>query len=142
MTSPNAHPKLDNGDPDLQILIRLGCALLLGLALIAASCVWTRLGAIKGAVVDGTSGRVPDAIVMVIDQSTNSSIGFRTDSSGEFTASDLKPGKYTLAVRKEGFLSASRPNIVVDGHRTLRVELNLARDPSSPVTPVKASEQR
>jgi len=142
MTSPNAHPKLDNGDPDVQILIRLGCALLLGLALIAASCVWTRLGAIKGAVVDGTSGRVPDAIVMVIDQSTNSSIGLRTDSSGEFTASDLKPGKYTLAVRKEGFLPASRSNIVVDGHRTLRVELNLARDPSSPVTPVKASEQR
>ncbi|MGO9242689.1 MAG: carboxypeptidase-like regulatory domain-containing protein [Bryobacteraceae bacterium] len=142
MTSPNARPESDSGDPGLQILIRLGCALLLGLALLAASCDWNRLGAIQGAVVDGASARVPDAIVMVIDQSTSSSIGLRTDSSGEFTASDLKPGKYTLAVRKEGFLSASRSNILVDGHRTLRVELNLARDPSSPVTPVKASAQR
>lgn len=126
----------------MQILIRLGCALLLGFALLAASCDWNRLGAIQGAVVDGTSARVPDAIVMVIDQRTNSSIGLRTDSSGEFTASDLKPGKYTLAVRKEGFQSASRPNIVVDGRRTIRVDLNLARDPSSPVTQVKASEHR
>lgn len=142
MTSPNARPESGSGDPDPQILIRLGCALLLGLALVAASCDWNRVGAIQGAVVDGTSARVPDAIVMVIDQSTNSSIGLRTDSSGEFTASDLKPGKYTLAVRKEGFLPASRTNIVVDSHRTIRVDLNLARDSSSLVTPIKASAQR
>jgi uncharacterized membrane protein len=126
----------------VQILIRPGCALLLGFVLLAASCDWNRSGAIQGAVVDGTSARVPDAIVMVIDQSTNSSIGLRTDSSGKFTASDLKPGKYTLAVRKEGFQSASRSNIVVDAHRAIRVDLSLARDKCAPVTPVKASEQR
>ncbi len=142
MAAPNVRPELRNGDPDAQVLIRLGCTLLLGLALLAASCDSDRLGAIQGAVVDGTSARVPDAIIMVINQSANTSIGLKTDRSGEFTASGLQPGKYTVVVRKEGFQSASRLNIVVDARRAIRIDLNLARDTSSPMTPVKASEQR
>ena len=124
----------------MQIRMRLGCALLLGLALVAASCDWTRLGAIKGAVVDGTSGRVPDAIVMVIDQSTNSSIGLKTDRSGEFTASGLVPGKYSVAVQKAGFQPAVRSNLVVESHRTVNVVLNMVSDPNALATPVKALE--
>jgi hypothetical protein len=123
MASPNTHPELDNGNPDVPILIRLGCTLLLGFALLAASCDGNRLGAIQGTVVDGTSARVSDAFVVVINLGTNNSIGLKT-------------------VRKAGFQPAVRSNIVLDADRTVRVDLNLVSDTSSLATPVKASEQR
>ena len=79
---------------------------------------------------------------MVINLGTNNSIGLKTDRAGEFTASGLLPGKYTVAVRKAGFQPAVRSNIVLDADRTVRVDLNLVSDTSSLATPVKASEQR
>ena len=85
---------------------------------------------------------VRDAIVVVVNQTNQSSIGLKTDGSGRFTAPVLKPGKYSVGVRKEGFQPTVQANIVVEPSRAAKVNLQLVPDAGEPASPVKASDPR
>ncbi len=83
---------------------------MLGCALLTACCDWgDRSGIIQGIVSDEGRMRVSDAIVVVINQSADNSIGLKTDRAGEFTASGLRPGRYRVVVRKAGFQPLCEP---------------------------------
>jgi hypothetical protein len=107
--------------------MRCRSMLVLACALITASCDHSgRSGIIRGVVSDPTGALVCDAVVVVVNESADNSIGLKTDQAGEFTASGLKPGKYRVAVRKAGFRPVVRANVVVDADRVVNVDLNLA----------------
>lgn len=117
--------------------------LVLVCALIAASCdSGGRSGVIRGIVSDGTRARVPDAIVVVVNQSADNSIGLKTDHAGEFVALGLQPGKYRVAVRKAGFKSVMRSNVVVDANRVANVDLNLVAGSDPVADPINTMEGR
>lgn len=123
--------------------MRFRCMLVLACALITASCdSGGRSGIIRGTVSDGARARVCDAIVVVVNESADNSIGLKTDHAGEFTASGLQPGKYRVAVRKAGFQSAVRTNVVVDANKVVNVDLNLVAGPDPVADPVNTKEGR
>ena len=57
-------------------------------------------GSITGTVKDGSGAPVSDATVLVNNPATNLTRRVTTNSSGVFTATQLPPGNYTIAVEK------------------------------------------
>lgn len=99
-------------------------------------------GTITGTVIDGAKARVPDAIVMVVNQGTDASTGVKTNALGEYTTPPLPAGKYTVLVRKEGFRSDLKSGVGVGLLRTVRVDLQLIAERSEPAIDIKTSGSR
>ncbi len=60
-------------------------------------------GAIRGRVTDPQGASIPEAQLKLIEQGTNETRTVKTDGSGDFTISLLRPGSYRLEVEREGF---------------------------------------
>ncbi|HKQ78812.1 MAG TPA: carboxypeptidase regulatory-like domain-containing protein [Blastocatellia bacterium] len=71
-------------------------------------------GSITGTVKDGAGAPVPDANVMVTNPATNLTRKVTTNSAGIFTAAQLPPGNYTIAVEKTGFKKLEKTNIMLN----------------------------
>jgi len=71
------------------------------------------------------SKAVPGVSVRIVDPNESSIISGSTDSNGEFCASELRPGSYSLEVRPAFYLAATYWNVVVSpsSERWLEVEL-------------------
>src|ERR1041385_7538996 len=83
-------------------------ALVLAFALVAVGQSEATSGRITGTVKDAQGAAVPNASVTV----SNSEMGFSqtvmTNENGEFTATQLKPGDYTVEVMAPGFGKATQ----------------------------------
>jgi hypothetical protein len=95
--------------------------------LAAAAFGQDRSSTIIGTVTDSDGRCVVDASVIVLDQSTNVSLGIKTDGAGEYTAPDIAPGKYTVVVEKDGFQRFRKTDIAVEPNGRVRVNAALAR---------------
>jgi len=71
-------------------------------------------GSITGTVKDGAGAPVPDANVLVNNPATNLKRKVMTNSAGVFTATQLPPGNYTVAVEKTGFKKLEKTNIILN----------------------------
>ena len=71
-------------------------------------------GSITGTVKDGAGAPVPDANVLVNNPATNLTRRVTTNSAGVFTATQLPPGNYTIAVEKGGFKKFEKTNIILN----------------------------
>jgi hypothetical protein len=71
-------------------------------------------GSITGTVKDGAGAPVPDAAVLVTNPATNLTRKVMTNSAGVFTATQLPPGNYTVAVEKTGFKKLEKTNIILN----------------------------
>ncbi len=71
-------------------------------------------GSITGTVKDSAGAPVPDAAVLVTNPATNLTRKVMTNSAGVFTATQLPPGNYTVAVEKTGFKKLEKTNIVLN----------------------------
>ena len=71
-------------------------------------------GSITGTVKDGAGAPVPDATVLVTNPATNLTRKVTTNSAGVFTAAQIPPGNYTIAVEKTGFKKLEKTNIVLN----------------------------
>src|SRR4030095_1534837 len=60
-------------------------------------------GAIRGRVIDSQGASIPGAQLKLIDEGTNETRILKTDGSGDFTISLLRPGSYRLEVENKGF---------------------------------------
>src|SRR5215467_7805329 len=67
-------------------------------------------GTITGVVKDSTSAVIPGASVTVTEQQTGIAVKVLTQHDGSFTAPNLAPANYSLAVEAGGF-----KRLVVDG---------------------------
>ncbi len=97
-------------------------------ALVAATVLLPRFasaqsvtGTIAGTVTDPQGQVIPGATVTVIAEATNESRAVVTDTKGDFQATNLQPGMYTLKVSLESFRTLERKNIVLSAGERLAV---------------------
>ncbi len=101
----------------------LSVALLLSVVLPAAAQKDT--GTIAGTVTDPSGAVVPNAQVAVTDIDRGTTFVTRTSSSGEFVASALKIGRYTVTVERSGFRKAVSVPINLDVQQRVAVNFTL-----------------
>src|SRR6202049_2764542 len=98
------------------------------LALLAGSfqvCGQGSNGEILGSRTDQSGGNVVGATVTVTDVARGISKTLTTDQAGEYVASDLTPGTYTLRVESKGFKVFERQNILLEVGKEVRVDAAL-----------------
>jgi len=84
--------------------------LLLNLSMVAAIAVAQDTASLTGTVRDSSGGVIVGAEVAIknIDQGLVRT--FRSNSSGEYLAAALPPGRYSITVNAPGFAAASKPS--------------------------------
>lgn len=83
------------------------------------------LGRIYGSVSDQSGGAISGATVTVLDVDRGIPHPLTTDSAGEYSASSLTPGPYSVRAEFSGFKAAERAGITVQVGQDLRVDLTL-----------------
>ncbi|MBO0859551.1 MAG: TonB-dependent receptor [Chloracidobacterium sp.] len=71
-------------------------------------------GSITGTVKDAAGAPITEATVLVTNPATNLKRKISTNSAGVFTATQLPPGNYTIAVEKTGFKKLEKTNIILN----------------------------
>ena len=99
------------------ILIALVGAVLLPLVASAQAVT----GTISGSVADSQGQVIPGATVTVISEATNEPRVVVSDSRGDFQATNLQPGRYTIRVALQSFRTLERKNVVLSAGERLSV---------------------
>jgi hypothetical protein len=95
------------------------------LLLSVPSFAQSNLGRIFGAVTDQSGGAVSGAAVSVIDVARGVTRPLVTDDAGQYDASSLTPGAYTVRVESKGFKIAEHTGIDVGVGKEVRVDMTL-----------------
>jgi hypothetical protein len=82
-------------------------------------------GTIQGAIFDQTGGAIPGAGVTVIDVARGVTRTLTTDSVGEYVATNLTPGTYTVRGEAKGFQTTERTGVLIQVGQNIRVDLTL-----------------
>ena len=85
----------------------------------------TSQGTIQGAIFDQSGGAVPGATVTVIDVARAVTRTLTTDSVGQYVATNLIPGTYTVRGEANGFQTTERTDVLVEVGQNIRVDLTL-----------------
>jgi len=96
-------------------------------------------GRILGNVTDQTGAVLAGAVVTVIDVDRGLTRSLVTDAAGEYNAPTLIPGNYTVRVEVKGFKILTRPNIVVEVGKEIRVDLTPQPGEQTQTVTVEAS---
>jgi len=97
-------------------LASLLLALVLGFGFVQTLCAQgTDLGTIRGSVTDSTGAVIPNAKVVVVDLSTNTSRETVTNSHGEYEVSGLRSGGYKVTVSAASMGTVDLTGIVLNG---------------------------
>ena len=96
-------------------------------------------GAIVGQVRDSSGAIVTDAKVTVTDADRGIVLTFTTNSDGEYTASPLRIGRYTVTVEKAGFKKALAGPVQVNIQDRVSVDIQL--QPGAATETVEVSSQ-
>jgi hypothetical protein len=83
------------------------------------------VGAVRGVTLRPDGAPLPEAQVLIHNQSDNSDQNVVSGPDGAFAAVNLKPGRYTLIASKEGFLTSSAA-VELRAHENLQVALALS----------------
>jgi hypothetical protein len=75
-------------------------------------------GSIQGTITDSTGAIVPNAVVIILGNDTNSSKTLKTDTSGFYSIGPLNPGPYTVTVTAPGFETLTVKTVVRTGTAT------------------------
>jgi hypothetical protein len=112
---------------DRVILGRVKCACLVTGLLLAGVPLGaqTDTGRILGSVFDQTQAVVVGAAVTVTDMQRGITRSLTTNGSGEYVASNLLPGLYSVRVTAEGFRSVERRNIELEVAKDVRLDIQV-----------------
>ncbi len=101
--------------------------LMLYLMVFTAPLCWAQVDSsrIVGTVVDSSGAVVTDATVKVVNTGTNITVSATTNEFGEYTATSLKPGVYSISAEKSGFKTAVQSAIKLDINQVARVDFSL-----------------
>src|SRR5262245_52444468 len=90
-------------------------------------CLWSQFasGTITGVVKDSTNAIIQGAVVTVTEQQTGTAIKVSTQNDGAFTAPNLAPAEYSLAVEANGFKRLVVAGLKVDVGSILSQDLVL-----------------
>jgi hypothetical protein len=100
----------------------VGAAAIVLLAFSLPGFSQTQQGSIRGTVLDQTGGAVGEASVTVTDVARGIARTLVTDNSGEYVATNLNPGTYSLRVGAGGFRTVERGGVLVEVGQNLRVD--------------------
>jgi hypothetical protein len=82
------------------------------LSVFSPAAAQTTTGSIVGTITDSSGGAVPGAVVTVTNEGTGIvAIRLSTDSSGNYVATTLPPGRYSVTVEATGFKKSVNPGI-------------------------------
>src|SRR6266700_3300430 len=76
-------------------------------------------GAVSGTVTDPSGAVVAGATVELTSKDTNSVQTAKSNSSGQYTFTGVRPGEYRATVKSPGFKTASFQNVVVDVNKSV-----------------------
>ena len=82
-------------------------------------------GAIQGAVFDQSGGAVSSAAVSVVDVARGVTRALVTDDAGQYAATSLNPGTYTVRAEAKGFRTVEHSGVLLEVGQSLRVDLVL-----------------
>src|SRR5690348_768101 len=77
-------------------------------------------GTILGTITDASGANVPGALTVVVNQDTNARYT-AVDESGEYTATNLPPGTYSVRTELNGFKPNLINNVVLLANRSVRL---------------------
>jgi hypothetical protein len=97
------------------------CALMPGVAHAQAGATAT----VNGTVRDTTGAVIPDAALILHNNSTNLDRPVTTNSVGAYVISDIQPGSYDLRVSKDGFTTSVQSDITLLVNQTVTYDFTL-----------------
>ena len=80
-------------------------------------------GTIQGGVFDQSGGAIPGATVTVTDVARGVKRAFTTDGAGEYVATNLTPGTYTVRAEAKGFRPLEHSGVLLEVGQNVRVDL-------------------
>jgi hypothetical protein len=80
---------------------------------------------IVGTVRDKTGLVVPGVNIRITNENTNATLSLETDSAGEYSATNLTPGSYTIEAQKTGFTRHVNKAFVVQVAQMARLDMVL-----------------
>lgn len=107
--------------PFLSLFVICGCLLAGG-----ATCfAQLQAGRIVGQVFDPQHAAVPGATITITNSATNIAETVKTDASGNYVATSLNPGMYSVSVSAQGFQTLERSGIQITVGQAAEVDLTL-----------------
>src|SRR5690348_6427818 len=97
----------------------VACLMFWGVATVEAQ---VDRGSVAGTVTDSSGAVVPDAAVTIVNVGTQQTTRLTSDSSGNFLATNLPIGQYTVTFEKSGFKRTVHSNVTVSVNQTTRVD--------------------
>jgi hypothetical protein len=98
-------------------------------------------GTIVGHVSDPSGAVVPGAQVTIRDLSTGVTHTYVTSASGDYTATDLNPGNYSITVAAKGFSQEATPSVTLEVAESVRQDFKLPVGTTSSTIQVTANTQ-
>ena len=83
----------------------------------------TSQGTLAGGVFDQSGGAIVGATVTVIDVSRGVKRALTTDAAGQYVATNLTPGTYTVRAEAKGFQTVEHSGVLLEVGQTIRVDL-------------------
>src|SRR5882757_5083330 len=103
----------------------IACLLASSFLLSTAAFAQTDTATIVGTVVDKSGAVLPDSVVTLTNLGTNARTVVKTDAGGNYIATPLKIGNYSVSVQVQGFKEVTRAGIVLSVQDRLRVDFAL-----------------
>lgn len=85
----------------------------------------TSQGTIQGAVLDQSGGAIAGSAVVVTDVARGITRNLVADEAGQYVATNLNPGTYTVRAESKGFKAVEHSGVVVEVGQTIRVDMVL-----------------
>ncbi len=85
----------------------------------------TSQGRFSGLVTDSSGGVIPHATVTIENLDTHATRVLETNSSGEYAASSVEPGFYSLIVESKGFSKVVRERVHVEVAQDIKIDFQL-----------------
>ncbi len=104
-------------------IVRPLAIVILALTLTLVSIAQVERATITGAITDRNGAIVPGATVRITNEGTNETANLQTDTAGQYTASNLNPGSYTIEIEKSGFSKHINKGFVVQVGQTARLDV-------------------
>jgi hypothetical protein len=82
-------------------------------------------GNISGTVTDSTGAVLPNVKVTVINTGTNAAFNTQSNAAGDYNASQLNPGTYTVSAQLTGFQKTVTQPFTLEVDQKIRVDLHL-----------------
>lgn len=97
------------------------------------------VGQVFGVVRDSSGLAVPNAVVIIEEQSTGQRLQTSANDTGDFLVRSLAPGEYAVTAEAQGFKKAVRRGIAVSALQNVRVDLLLEVGPAAQSVVVSAA---